>query len=393
MHVNPQVVATEFPPVTEAASWIRDRTFPTDKPLIDVSQAVPGYATSDAVLDHMAEVLRKPETSKYGHALGLPELRARYAETLCSTANEVSADNIAISAGCNQAFHVAITALVKPGEQVILPAPWYFNHKMSLDMLGVETSALPCTEAKQMVPDVDELKRLINPKTRAVVLITPNNPTGQEYPVDTIDAIYKLCKEAGVYLIVDETYRDFRAHNTTPPHNIFTDPDWGETAIHLYSFSKAYALAGYRVGAIASSQNLLREITKVLDCVSICAPQLSQQAALFALTNAQDWKAQRSADMHARAKAFTQAINATEHGYEIAASGAYFAYLRHPFEIDSTGVARFLADNANLLALPGDMFGPNQERYIRVAFANVTADWMAPLAERLVQNRPDQHQI
>jgi len=393
MHVNPQVVATEFPPVTEAASWVRDRTFPTNKPLIDVSQAVPGYTTSEAVLDHMAEALRKPENSKYGHALGIPELRARYADTLCTSTNEVSADNIAISAGCNQAFHVAMTAIVKPGEQVILPAPWYFNHKMSLDMLGVETVPLPCAEAQQMVPDIAELKRLINNKTRAVVLITPNNPTGQEYPAETVDAIYTLCKESGVYLIVDETYRDFRSNNDIAPHNIFTDPNWGQTAIHLYSFSKAYALAGYRVGAIAASQDLLREITKVLDCVSICAPQLSQQAALFALTNAQDWKAQRSIDMHNRAETFTQAINNNEHGYQIAASGAYFAYLKHPFEMGSTQVARYLADHANLLALPGEMFGPNQTRYIRVAFANVTSEWMEPLAKRLVAHRPDQHQM
>jgi len=138
MHVNPSVELTEFPPVTEAANWIEDRVFPADLPLINVSQAVPGYATSDDVLDHIANVLREPAVSKYGHALGIQALREAYATYLAADSDYISDANIAITAGCNQAFHVALTALAKPGDQVLLPAPWYFNHKMSLDMLGIE---------------------------------------------------------------------------------------------------------------------------------------------------------------------------------------------------------------------------------------------------------------
>ena len=128
MRANQFVAATEYPPVSEAASWINNRTFPDDCPLINVSQAVPGYPTSDAVLDHMTEALRDPQTSKYGHALGLPELREAYAHELTGNQANVSDANIAITAGCNQAFHVGMTALAEPGTQVILPSPWYFNH-------------------------------------------------------------------------------------------------------------------------------------------------------------------------------------------------------------------------------------------------------------------------
>ena len=127
LHVNPLVNLTEFPPVTEAASWIQDREFPEDLPLINVSQAVPGYATSDDVLKHMAATLMEPQVSKYGHALGLPELRQAYAEHLGGKRAHVSNTNIAITAGCNQAFHVAITALAKSGDQIILPTPWYLS--------------------------------------------------------------------------------------------------------------------------------------------------------------------------------------------------------------------------------------------------------------------------
>ena len=392
MHVNPLVDSTEFPPVTEVAGWIKDRTFPADLPLINVSQAVPGYPTSDDVLAHMAEVLREPQVSMYGHALGLPALRKAYAEHICDLhkANapaQVSEANIAITAGCNQAFHVAITAMAQTSDQVILPTPWYFNHKMSLDMHGVETVPLYCRAENKMIPDVTDAEALITDKTRAIVLITPNNPTGQEYPPETINAFYHLCRARNITLILDETYRDFRTDSSSSCHNVFEDTQWHSHAIHLYSFSKAYALAGYRTGAIAASEKFLHEVTKVLDCVSICAPQLSQRAALFALQNAQQWKQDRCTQMHQRAAAFSDSLRQHNHGYQITAIGSYFAYLQHPYEQSARDVARFLSDEANLLALPGEMFGPRQEQHIRIAFANVSRAVMPEITRRLADIR------
>ncbi len=388
MHVNPTVEETEFPPVTEAANWIEGRVFPTELPLINVSQAVPGYATSDDVLDHMAQVLREPAVSKYGHALGLPSLREAYAKYLAVDSGHVSNTNIAITAGCNQAFHVALTALAKPGDQVLLPVPWYFNHKMSLDMLGVETVPIPSATDNQLVPDAADAEKLITDKTRAIVLVTPNNPTGQEYPPATIDAFYQLCKARGITLVLDETYRDFRHDTSTPAHSVFNDPDWPQTVIHLYSFSKAYALAGYRVGALTADEGFLTQVTKVLDCVSICAPQLSQRAALFALQHAQVWKQEKCTEMQQRASAFRTALKHNDHGYQITAIGAYFAYLEHPFSLPARQLARYLSDEANLLALPGEMFGPQQEKHLRVAFANVSLDVMPEITRRLAAFRP-----
>ena len=140
MRLNPLVCGTEFPPVTEAASWVANRTFDESFPLIDVSQAVPGYPTSKPILQHMASVLLDAPTSKYGHVLGLPDLRQAYATELNSP--HVSSKNVAITAGCNQAFYVAVAAVCEPGDEVMLPTPWYFNHKMSLDMLGIKTLPL-----------------------------------------------------------------------------------------------------------------------------------------------------------------------------------------------------------------------------------------------------------
>lgn len=388
MQFNPRVCNTEFPPVTEAAGWIAGRTFPDSLPLIDVSQAVPGYASSEAITQHMAELVQQPAIAKYGHVLGYMPLREAYAVHLND--RTVGPDNIAITAGCNQAFYVAVAALCGTGDQIILPSPWYFNHKMSLDMLGIEAVALPCDPTQHMIPDVEHAAKLINTKTRAIVLISPNNPTGQVYPSETIDQFYSLSTKTGIPLIVDETYCDFRSSPDTPAHHIFTQPDWHEHAIHLYSFSKTYALAGYRVGALAGSTQLLREVTKVLDCIAICAPQIAQHAALFGLQNADEWKEQKRQLMYARADAFAEVLSASDqHAYEVAAMGAYFAYLKHPFQgLSATAVAKYLANEANLLALPGEMFGPDQENYLRVAFANVSRNVMPDIAQRLANFRP-----
>ncbi len=387
MQFNRLVCDTEFPPVTEAASWVAGRQFPDSLPLIDVSQAVPGYPTSRAILENLSQELLNPATSKYGHVLGLPTLRQAYATQLNSAS--VTSDNVAITAGCNQAFYVAVAALCGPGDEVILPSPWYFNHKMSLDMLGINAVALACDADNEMIPEADNARALITPRTRAIVLISPNNPTGKVYPPDTIDAFYELCRETGVPLLIDETYCDFRESPAKPAHHIFDHSDWADHAIHLYSFSKSYALAGYRVGALVASEQFHREATKVLDCVSICAPQISQQAAAFGIQKAAGWKEEKRLLMYSRASAFKEALGNTNHGYEVTAMGAYFAYLKHPYANQSaTTVARYLADHANLLCLPGEMFGPQQQRYLRVAFANVSQNAMPEIADRLAKYHP-----
>lgn len=383
MRLNQFVRNTAYPPIPEAASWVEGRQFSNDKPLIDLSQAVPGYATSRGILDHMAKVLTDMTTGSYGPVLGLAELREAYADHLSSGSSEsILTSNVAITAGCNQAFYVAIAALCTPGDEVILPSPWYFNHKMSLEMLGINAVPLPCLEQKQLIPEAEIAAQLINRKTKALVLISPNNPTGKQYPPETIDAFYHLCQSQNIALIVDETYRDFREQPDTAPHSIFDDPDWSDTAIHLYSFSKAYALAGYRVGALVSSERVNHEATKVLDCIAICAARISQQAALHGLRHAAAWKEEKRQLMLDRAGAFKEAMN--ECHYSIAAMGAYFAYLKHPHgSIPSRTVARDLAENANLLTLPGDMFGDDQHSYLRFAFANVSSSLMPTIAARL----------
>lgn len=386
--VNPLVAATDAPPIAEAWRWVEGRVFPADKPLIDLCQAVPGYPPADALTAHLAEQVRAPDTARYTGIDGVPALCAALAKRTSGLYGaEVRANEVLITAGCNQAFAVAVMSLARAGDNVILPAPWYFNHKMTLDMLGIEARPLPLREENGLVPDPAEAERLIDANTRAIVLITPNNPTGAIAPPDSIAALYDLCERRGIRLLLDETYRDFPDWGGKTPHALFGRPDWRKTLVHLYSFSKVYSLAGYRVGAVIADAALLTHARKVMDCLAICAPNVGQKAALFGLENLDGWVAEKRGDILARVNAFQTAMEQSGTRYRIASIGAYFAYVRHPFgDRKAHDVAEGLARDHNILCLPGSMFGPGQDAYLRFAFANVDAAVMPEIARRLVES-------
>jgi aspartate/methionine/tyrosine aminotransferase len=265
---------------------------------------------------------------------------------------------------------------------VMLPAPWYFNHEMALRMQGVGVVPLPCRAEAGFVPDVEEAARLITPAVRAIVLVTPNNPTGAVYSPEVIAAFAKLCRARGLWLVLDETYRDFLPGEAAP-HSLFRDPDWGEYLVHLYSFSKAYCVPGHRVGAIACGGALREQLAKVLDTMQICPPRAAQTALTWAVEGLRDWREGNKAIMAGRAAAFAR-VMAGVNDWQVDALGGYFAYLRLPEGApDAMAAAEMLAAERGLMGLPGPFFGPGQGRHIRLAFANAEEAAIALVPERL----------
>ena len=378
--LNPALARTSAPPVMEARRWVAEA--PAEPPLVNVSQAAPVEPPPAPLRAEMARlVAEEPAAHLYGPVLGLPALRealaARWSEHY---GGAVEPSHVAITAGCNQAFATAMATLAEPGDNVLLPVPWYFNHKMWLDQTGVEARPLPTAN---LLPDPEEAAALIDGRTRAIALVSPNNPAGVEYPPETLAAFLTLARDRGVALILDETYRDFHSA-PDPVHGLYAEPGWAETLIGLYSFSKAYRLTGHRVGALIAHPDRLAQAEKVLDCLTICPPALGQHAALWGLGHLRQWLAGERAEILARTEAMRAAAGRLP-GWEADGLGAYFAYLRHPFEAPSDRVARALVRKAGVLALPGTMFAPEGDgaRHLRVAFANLDAAGIDRLADRL----------
>ncbi|PRY26600.1 aspartate/methionine/tyrosine aminotransferase [Aliiruegeria haliotis] len=387
LNLNPAMAATDVSPVPEAARWVSGVDFPANRPLINVSQAAPVAAPPEPMRRAMADaVLNDQALHLYGPDLGMPELRAEVAAQVSRLYNgSVQAEQVAITSGCNQAFAATIATLAGPGDEVLLPTPWYFNHKMWLDMSSI--TAVPLPAGANLIPDPEVARGLITDLTRAIVLVTPNNPGGVEYPAPVIAAFRDLAREHGLALLIDETYRDFHSQ-TGAPHGLFEDPEWQDTVVQLYSFSKAYRLTGHRVGAIVTSASRLAEVEKFIDSVTICPSQVGQFGAVWGMRNLGDWLASERLEILDRRDAMIEGFASLEgEGWRLKGCGAYFAYVEHPFEMPSDVVARRLVEVAGILCLPGTMFTPKGDasgaRHLRVAFANIDRAEIGVLVERL----------
>ncbi|KIC44474.1 hypothetical protein RA28_16315 [Ruegeria sp. ANG-S4] len=371
----------------EARRWLEGISFSADRPLINVSQAAPVDPPPLALRQAMADfAVQEDSAHLYGPVLGNSDLREELAKQIgFHYASDVAADQVAITSGCNQAFSAVVSAITDQGDEIILPTPWYFNHKMWLDMAGVTSVDLPTGD--DLLPDPDAARALITDRTRAISLVTPNNPGGVEYPSDLVRAFFELAREFGIRLLVDETYRDFDSRSG-PPHDLFQQPGWEDTLVHLYSFSKAYRLTGHRVGAVASSATLLAEMEKFLDTVAICPSQIGQFAALWGMQNLSQWVAGERDEILDRRAAIAEGMPQLEaKGWRLLGLGAYFAYLEHPFVQSSDELARRLVPEAGILLLPGTMFMPDHDmagkRQVRIAFANLDRAGIAQLFDRL----------
>jgi aspartate/methionine/tyrosine aminotransferase len=378
---NPLVRDTGSPPIPEAKAWLA-RYDGRHGPAIDLSQAVPGDPPVPALLDALRRAAASPEAARYGPILGDVALRETYAAHVSAVYGApVASGCIAMTAGCNLAFVAVAMALAKAGDAVLLPAPWYFNHEMTLRMLGVEARPLPCRIEAGYVPDAADAERLIDERVRAIVLVSPNNPTGAIYPPATIAAFADLCARRGLWLILDETYRDFLPTGAAP-HGLFATPHRA-ALISLYSFSKAYGMPGHRLGAVTAPERLMPELGKVLDCVQICAPRVPQLAAAWAIPAMAMERAANRDEIARRGAAFRDAFRHLN-AWRIGSIGAYFAYVEHPFAgVPAPVVAERLAVERGMLALPGGYFGPGQDGALRFAVANVGAAAIAALPERL----------
>lgn len=382
--VNPDVVAVVEPPIAEAKGWVAGRTYPADRPLLDLCQAVPSYPPAEDLRAHLAERVALFETAQYTAIPGIAPLREALAAHMSGVYGaSIGAENVLITAGCNQAYALALMALARRGDEVILPLPYYFNHQMWLDALGVTAAHLPFRPDRGGVPDPADAVKLIGPNTRALVLVTPNNPTGAVIPPAVLAQFRDVCAEYGIALVLDETYKDFLDPGE-PRHALFRDPAWGDTVVQLYSFSKAFSLTGYRVGSIVAGARFVDQVAKLMDTVSICAARIAQDGALYALRHLLPWADEKRAMMAGRREALLQVFGSGNLGFELVSTGAYFAYVRHPFVGEkAASVAKRLAQEHGLLALPGTVFGPGQDDYLRLAFANLEAERMDEVADRL----------
>ncbi len=371
------------PPIPSVFAWAREYNG-SKGPLVDLSQAVPGYPAHPEMLRLLGEKAALPSMTGYGPIEGEGVLREAYSRQMSSIYGaSVAPANIHITAGCNQAFMAAAIALAGAGDTVALTNPFYFNQETTLSMLGIRRVLVDCDAENGFLPDVVSAEKALAGGAKVLAIVTPNNPTGAIYPPALLQELFMLCRAHGAWLIVDETYRDFLPEDYGAPHPLLAIPGWEDTLILLYSFSKSFCIPGHRLGAITAGTGVIAEIIKVMDNMQICAPRSAQLAVAEAMPILADWRAGNRVEITRRADAL-RAVMAELPGWEIGALGAYFAFIRHPFEgLSSSAVAERLAKETGVVCLPGSYFGEGQELYLRLAFANADAVSIGRLLERL----------
>ncbi|MBT8240195.1 MAG: aminotransferase class I/II-fold pyridoxal phosphate-dependent enzyme, partial [Acidimicrobiia bacterium] len=290
MKLNPAVKGIAASPISVARSYLTDRA--GGQPFLDLSQAAPGYPPAPVVEERIAQLAHEPNAARYAPVMGLPALRETFARVLSVDYEAaVGIENVHVVAGCNQAFCSVSAALAGPDDEIIVATPFYFNHVMWLEAQRITPTLVPI-QADGVVAVADVADR-ITERTRAILLVSPGNPTGVTIPPARLSAFFDLAKENDVALILDETYRNFR-ETTDPAHDLFVHQAWDKTLISLHSFSKDLAIPGYRVGAIVAGEEVLDEVAKIQDCVAISAPTIGQEAALIGLEEAGEWRREQS---------------------------------------------------------------------------------------------------
>jgi aspartate/methionine/tyrosine aminotransferase len=353
-----------------------------ERALLDLAQAAPSYPPADEMIEHVATVAHEPNGAAYVPAPGLPRLREAFAADLSQGyQSPVGADQMVVTAGCNQAFCLVAQALTEPGDEVIEVLPYYFNYDMWLRMNGVVPRYLE--PGPGLVPTPEAAEALITPRTRAIVLVTPGNPSGVTLPPHVLAGFYEVAKRHDIALILDETYRSFR-DTAQPAHELFAEPDWAGTLVSLHSFSKDLAIPGYRVGAVVASPELNREVMKLLDCVAICPPRVGQEAAWAGLTSAQEWRRARANEVTEKRRWLETVMTDRPGGFELLSCGGFFGWVRHPFAGRGTDeVVRDLVTRYDTLVIPGTAFLPDDRQVFRVSFGNVDRAGLTEFAGRL----------
>ncbi|MDD2850744.1 MAG: aminotransferase [Desulfuromonadaceae bacterium] len=371
LQVSPHIAAVHFPPISEVKRWFAERQ-DDGRELVDLCQAVPDYAPAEELTRHLAQLLGDPLLSKYSPDEGLPEVR----EAVCGYYRkrygaQLSPENFCLTIGASQAFWLAVVTLCRAGDEVVVQAPYYFDHPMALDILGVHGVYAPFVEAEGGVPNPATIERLITPRTRAILVVSPSNPTGAITPPDRIRELFDIARRHDIALILDETYQEFIPGGAAP-HALFCDPDWGDHLVQIASFGKTYALTGYRAGTLVASQPIIHQALKAQDTMAVCQPRITQHAIRYGVEHLEQWVADNREMMCRRHDLFRAEFIRPGNQFHLAASGAFFAWVRHPFSYCSgRQAAKRLVDEAAILCLPGEVFGPGLEGYLRLAFGNI----------------------
>lgn len=356
---------------------------------ISLGQGVVNYGPPAETMDGIQTFLADPENHKYGMVQGIPGLLEALRNKLEreNGINVGCGSRIVVTAGANMGFVNAILAITDPGDEIILQVPYYFNHDMAVAIADCRTVCVPTDDNYQ--PQPDKIRAAINQRTRAVVTISPNNPAGAVYSGQVLSEINRICRENGIYHITDEAYEYFTYDDAKHFSPGCIEGSASHT-ISLFSFSKAFGFASWRVGYMVVPEHLYLAIRKIQDTILICPAVISQWAALGALKAGPDYlSGKRRLLANVRKNAMDQLSSIGDLITVPRTQGAFYFLIRVHTTWNAMDVVRYLIREHKVAVIPGDTFGIGQGCYLRVAYGALEKETVDEGIGRLVRGLRD----
>ncbi len=351
---------------------------------ISLGQGVAYYGPPPEAIKSVETFFSNPENHKYQPVQGIPEL-VEIIKSKLKTENNISSEGnrIVVTAGANMGFVNAILAITSPGDEIILQVPYYFNHEMAIKIADCKIVCVPTDENYQLCPDA--VAAAVTGRTRAVVTISPNNPTGAVYPESDLREINELCRSCKIYHISDEAYEYFTYDGARHFSPGSIDGSAGHT-ISLFSLSKAYGFASWRIGWMVIPEQLYMPVKKIQDTNLICPPVISQWAAIGAMKAGADYCREKLHLTSEIRQMFLNELGKLKNLVTVPrADGAFYFLLKIHKDIESMKLVKRLIEEYKVAVIPGMTFGIENQCTLRVAYGAIQKETAKEGIERLTK--------
>jgi aminotransferase len=350
--------------------------------VITLGQGLPGFDPPRVAVDALRAAVDDGSSHVYSADAGIPELRMALTQSLVSLGAAVDPDaEVIVTAGGNQALQLALTTLIEPGDEVVLVSPYFLNHEMAIRSVGGIPVEAPVPPARSFVPAWEDLSPHLSPNTRAVMLVTPSNPTGAITPGRALERIVAECAARDVIVFVDETYLRF-AYDEEPV-TALSLARWRDNVVIIGSFSKQFAITGWRCGYLAASGEVIAQALKIQDVMVICAPVPVQRAVTAILEAEPDYPRRWLPELRARRDTLVDALSTIPGVTPVRPAGAFFVMARFEGMGDSRRAAMDLIDQQQVVTIPGAFFGAAAEGYLRISFGAASQDRLREAVRRM----------
>ncbi len=380
LNLNSRMEAVQTPLIPVIGELIRQ-----NPGTISLGQGVVSYPPPPEAIASITEFLASPANHKYQAVEGIPPLLKAIKNKLqVENKIAINQDNsIVVTAGSNMAFLNSIFAITSPGDEIILNTPYYFNHEMAITMASCQPVLVATDANYQLQPSA--IAKAITQKTKAVVTISPNNPTGVVYDPSALAEVNQICRAKGIYHLSDEAYEYF-TYNGIKHISPASFPDSENHTISLFSLSKAYGFASWRLGYMVIPQHLLMPVKKVQDTNLICPPVVSQYAALGALKAGVNYCQKYLPNITFAREKILQELSFIKDICTVApTAGAFYLFLKIKTEIPDFKLVKKLIENYKVAVLPGRTFGMKHGYYLRVAYGALEPETAVEAIQRLVR--------